>query len=279
MKKWSVDLPHITQRQKEIIQLIEKFRFLNRIQIQTLMNHKDYKRINVWLKDLVFKNYLQRIYEKKIPLNIKLAIYYIAPIGIRFLGGNKNLYREKYRSEEFRNRCLFIVDLYIDLLRKTKHLNALNFFHTKQDSFEYEEMIKPFPDLIVCLNKAPDNIIKLQDRKIKPARTKRKDSGKKDHTFLIEIIDDKTPRYYLRYRVKQYIEYFDSYRFKNSYLSVCLCLPNERTQKFMQRFIQQTLEETLFEPNLNFFLTLNSKLKGEGILGAIWTKPIKSNNP
>ena len=50
MKKWSYELPYISEKQKEILKLIHKFRFLNRIQIQTIMKHKDYKRINVWLK-------------------------------------------------------------------------------------------------------------------------------------------------------------------------------------------------------------------------------------
>lgn len=55
MKQWSYDLPHISPKQKEILKLIYKFRFLDRIQIQILMKHKDYKRINVWLKDLAKK--------------------------------------------------------------------------------------------------------------------------------------------------------------------------------------------------------------------------------
>ena len=45
-------IPYIAAKQQEIPKLIYKFRFLNRIQIQTLLNHKDKRRINSWLKDL-----------------------------------------------------------------------------------------------------------------------------------------------------------------------------------------------------------------------------------
>ena len=50
-------IPYITPKQQEIPKLIYKFRFLNRIQIQTLLNHKDKRRINSWLKDLSEKEY------------------------------------------------------------------------------------------------------------------------------------------------------------------------------------------------------------------------------
>ena len=38
-------LPKITTKQEEILALLYRYRFLNRIQIQTLMHHKDHKTI------------------------------------------------------------------------------------------------------------------------------------------------------------------------------------------------------------------------------------------
>ena len=67
-------LPTITNKQKEILLLLYRFRFLNRIQIQTLLNNKDYKNINLWLKDLTTKNYTGKIFERTPGIN-KPAIY------------------------------------------------------------------------------------------------------------------------------------------------------------------------------------------------------------
>lgn len=267
MKKWSYDLPHISNKQKEIIEIIYKFRFIDRVQIQTILNHKDHKRINVWLKDLVAKGYLFRIYERKIPFNIKPAIYYLAKVGVRHVG-NPNLYKEKYRSEKFRNRSLLIAKLYIDLVKKTKSLDALNFFRTKQDMWEHEEIIRPYPDVTFSLNKEPLDILKYlnKKKKIKP-----KQKEKKDKLFFLEIIEEGVPRYYLRYRIQKYIEHYDFDK-STPRPVILFSLPNELTKKYIFRFIKKTLDETLFEPDIRFSLTLTSQLQIEGILGVIWTK-------
>ncbi|HEU4965914.1 MAG TPA: hypothetical protein VFT53_00345, partial [Candidatus Saccharimonadales bacterium] len=55
-------LPDITAKQVAILELIYRFRFVNRIQIQALMHHRDYRRINAWLKDLREKQYVEWIY-------------------------------------------------------------------------------------------------------------------------------------------------------------------------------------------------------------------------
>lgn len=282
MKKWSIDLPHITQKQKEIMRLIYKFRFLDRIQIQTLMKHKDYKRINVWLKDLVEKDYLFRIYERKIPLNIKPAIYFAAPTGVRFIrmfGDDETshkLYREKERSEEFRNKCLLIANLYIDIFQKTEKLSALNFFNTKQDFSEYDEMLTPYPEVLISLNTSPSHIIKSLEKEKKSKteiHTKKVQTEKRqEYLFFLELFGEKAPRYYLRYRVQQYIEYFDRHQSTELYPRALFVLPNELTKNFLAKFIRKTLEETLFDPHLIFFLTTVNQIQNKGIIGEIWTK-------
>ncbi|MDA1317406.1 MAG: hypothetical protein O3B87_05310 [bacterium] len=67
-------LPTITNKQKEILHYLYRFRFLNRIQIQSLLNHKDPKNTNVWLKDLTTKNYTGKIFERTPGIN-KPALY------------------------------------------------------------------------------------------------------------------------------------------------------------------------------------------------------------
>lgn len=280
MKKWSYDLPHITEKQKEIMRLIHKFRFLDRIQIQTMMKHKDYKRINVWLKDLVEKDYLYRIYERKIPLNIKPAIYFLAPTGVRFtrdLGDwdtNHKLYREKERSEEFRNKCLLLANLYIDTINKTEPLNALNFLKTKQEFDEYDEMIEPYPDALISLKTSPAVVFDFLNKKIKLttalSKLRKHQKNKEDYVYYLELVGDKIPRFYLRYRIQQYIEYSDRKGPSNAHAIVLFVLPDELKQKFLLKFIKKKLEETLFEHHLTFATTTISQLQNNGMIAGIW---------
>lgn len=69
----------ITSKQIEILALLYRFRFLNRVQIQILLHHKDYRRINDWLKDLTEREYVGRVYSRKqVGINIP-AIHFRKP--------------------------------------------------------------------------------------------------------------------------------------------------------------------------------------------------------
>jgi hypothetical protein len=61
-------LPPITNRQQDILELIYLFRFLDRIQIQSFLGHKDKQNITMWLKDLRDKDYPDWIYSNAIPI-------------------------------------------------------------------------------------------------------------------------------------------------------------------------------------------------------------------
>jgi hypothetical protein len=80
-----MNLPKTTKKQQELLKLLCKYRFLNRIQIQALMKHKDCKTINLWLKDLREKQYAEWIYSTHFAEKTKPAIYYLSLNGIRHL--------------------------------------------------------------------------------------------------------------------------------------------------------------------------------------------------
>ncbi len=281
MKKWSYELPYISEKQKEILKLIHKFRFLNRIQIQTIMKHKDYKRINVWLKNLVENDYLYRIYDRKTPFNLQPAVYFLAPTGVRFVRYNidydtaHKFYREKERSEEFRSRCSVIANLYLDTLRKTEDLNALNFFKTKQELYEDDVIIEPYPDCAISLKTSPAIIDDYIKKKIKLTtainKLKKQVKDKEDYLYYLELIGEKTPRYYLRYRVQQYIEYSDYKGATAANTIILFVLPDKQMEKFLLKFIKQKVEETLFEHHLNFAVTTIDLLQSKGMIAGIWT--------
>ncbi len=78
-----MNLPKITERQRNIINLLYEHRFLNRIQIQALLNQKDYKNTNLWLKDLREKQYVEWIYSTHFAEKTKPAVYYLGINAIR----------------------------------------------------------------------------------------------------------------------------------------------------------------------------------------------------
>ena len=143
---------NITPKQIEILILIYRFRFLNRIQIQTLLNHKDYKRINAWLKDLTDKHYLKRNYKRTLLNKNKPAIYYLGTKSISLLKSFdvvnpkllSRIYREHLRSKKFIDHCMTIGNLYLWFKNRVKD-NQLHFF-AKTDLSLHDYLIQPIPD-------------------------------------------------------------------------------------------------------------------------------------
>src|SRR3989344_2703072 len=111
-------IPYITPKQKEIIKLHYQYRFINTKQIQSFLKHKDKKTINVWLKDLREKHYLEWSYSTKFGENTKPAIYHTGINGIRYLKTQSDyamdviqkLYRDHKREELFKQRCILIAE-------------------------------------------------------------------------------------------------------------------------------------------------------------------------
>lgn len=201
-------LPKLTNKQREIIHLLYKYRFLNRIQIQTLMGHKDYKTINVWLKDLRANNYVEWIYSTDFAERTKPAIYYLGLNGIRLLKTFerhdieelRKRYRESSRSQTYIDRCLLLADCCITLEQarvKGEATESWYFYETEADYMEESyyhfltdsELIHPN----LCLSK-------------------QKNEGGNEvtvHSYLLEVFDATLPRYRIKKRLSNYVEYLE----------------------------------------------------------------------
>lgn len=247
----------ITPKQLEILILIYRFRFLNRTQIQTLLNHKDAKRINTWLKDLTEKNTLGRIYSTKLKENTKPAIYYLATKSRKILleqhNTNKKIlnraYREKNASQKLISHCIFLADIYLLLKNEDTKNNQELSFYTKTDLADHKYL--PY--------NRPDGYISLKNKN----HTKR---------YFLELIDEGTPRFMLRKKISQYIEYFEEGTWKNRTLhdnpSLLFICPNQIIKDFLNKHIAQVLEEETSD--LQFFLSLKSAIQAEGITPSTW---------
>lgn len=239
-------LPNITDKQKEILFLLYRFRFLHRIQIQTLLHHKDHKTINIWLKDLTEKKYIIRIYDNKTQKNILPAKYYISTNGFAFLKSQstvdpyllKKLRQEKRRSEKFVEKSLLVADIYLKLLKQDDLKNKDFKFYTGQD-FPRNGMIrKVSPDFAYVF----------------------KTEGGLEH-FVGEIISEKTPRYVIKSRVQKFLDFFGEDEGKPT--NIIFISRDELALNLIRKYVYRIVRDD-GESNVNVYLTTNEQIKERG---------------
>ena len=252
--------PHkITNKQQEIILLLFKFRFLERTQIQKLLNNKSPGAINRLLKDLREKQYINSIYRSKYPDSLKPAIYYLANNGISYLKDPygydpsvlKYLYNEKLRTETFIDRCLLLTDICLGL--KNRETDKVKFkIYLTCDYDKLEER-----DLLRDINPASYLIQKRSNRK---------------KYYFLEILTD-IPTQWLRQRIKRYFKLYEGSEWevitKRDFPSILIICPNYRVQDYVRKYIKRLLT-TLDEPTLIIHLSTSQKVKEFGLTGDIW---------
>jgi len=218
------ELPKLTKKQQEILRLLYGFRFLNRIQVQAFLGHKDPKTINLWLRDLRAKGYIEWIYSTHFAEKTKPAIYYLSLNGVRFLrtltrktkdeDGNvtvlpayppeelRKRYKEPTRSQTFIDRCVLIADCCIALEREDVANEAegrkLRYYYQTEAAYLLERSYYHFildselihPHLIFCQDKY----------------------GKEEETiesYMLEVFDPTLPRYRMKKRLGDYVKFLD----------------------------------------------------------------------
>lgn len=229
----------ITNKQKEILLLLYRFRFLNRHHIQTLLHHTSPTTINNWLKDLTEKEYIRRIPKKSWTENNQPAKYYIAKNGIRYFKTQDKchkqylarLYREKDRSPGFIDQCLYIADVYVKLQEHTK---------TSSSSYQFTTQTDLTPGSIV--------------HEILPNFLIKKGTGKKLKFSAYELIKEGTPRFAIRSRIGRYIDYFQEEENAINIDITFIC--DKKLYKFVNSFVTRLLD---YDESINISLFVKSK--------------------
>jgi hypothetical protein len=254
-------LPSITPKQQAILKLIYKYRFLNRIQIQTLLKHKDKRRIISWLKDLREKQYVDWHYNSTdFIAKSQPGIYYLSLNGIRHLRSlnqypNEELrkrYKEPTRTQAFINHCLLIADSATALQAKSN------------DELKYGCVLPA--DYV-----DPDSKYHFLDE-IKPHLFFSKQQGENTTNYLLESFEPTLPRYQLRKRLKDYVEYLSSGDWDDTFgpqpivLFVC---PSTAGLLYVKRQVRKLLEDEDIE-NVSIRVTIIEKLKAESVVSRIW---------
>jgi hypothetical protein len=275
-------LSKITTKQQDIVKLLYKHRFLNRIQIQTLMGHKDYKTINVWLKDLRENHYLEWIYDANDFANkTKPAIYHIGLNGIRYLKTLdwhsieelRKRYRESTRSQTFIDRCLLLADCCITLEQarnEAEFPQTWYFYETEVDYLDGSyyhfladsELIRPH----LCFSK------------------EKYEGGGGDiqttASYLLEVFDCTMPRYRIKKRLSNYVQYLEEGEWEDetednnppTILLVCptitdLIYAKRRTRGLIANIWEYDDEE---RKNIHIRFATADKLKEHGVIAKIW---------
>ena len=191
-------LPTPTTKQTQILKLLYNYRYLTRPQLQTLLKHKDKRRIISWLKDLRDKQYIDWKYNaddfiaKTIPAN-----YYLVPSGIRHLRATgdyrdaelRKRYKDKDGTDAFIAHCLLIVDCCLALQAKS------------DESRQYTWLL---PSDYPADGRHTNQIEFL--RELKPHLFFTKHEGRTTSHYVVEDIAATLPRYQLRKRLSQYID-------------------------------------------------------------------------
>ena len=260
-------IPYITPTQQKIPKQIYRFRFLNRLQIQKLLNHKYHKRIIDWLNDLVEKEYLEKVpkdntFEDK----TKLTIYRIGINGIRFLKTQddlpdeiiKKLYKDKDRSETFILACQFLADIYLDL--KSQRKNNVSYEIITSSDF--------------INTKAPFNFLTELNPSIIYKEIKKHNKRTTSRYFLLEMFETTLPRYSIRKRIRTYLEFYFSNQWEDNmdkpFPTTRFICPTKTDLLYIKRYTKKLLEENQNPKDLHIQLATTEKIQKQGFTATPW---------
>ncbi len=256
-------IPYITPKQQQIPKLIYKFRILNRLQIQKILNHKDKRRINSWLKDLIVKEYLEKVpKDNSFEQRTKLTIYRIGINGIRFLKTQddcfpeiiKKLYKDKNRSDDFINQCILLADSYISLQNKTEVIMGSDFVNV-DSPFHFLTDLNP-------------NLVYKEVEKNKKGTTEK--------YYLLEAFELTLPRYSIRKRIRTYLEFYYSNQWEDNidkyFPTLKFICPTKTDLIYAKRITKKLLEENQNPNDLYIQFVTMEEIKKSGVIKATWEK-------
>ena len=279
-------LPKITKKQQEIVELLYRYRFLNRIQIQSFLGHADKRRIIAWLKDLREKDYVQWIYSTEFTEKSKPAIYYVSINGVRYLKTHqreddtalypleelRKRYKDNQRSRTFIDRSILVADCGI----------ALKAANNRQEKDATTKVKVRYGYLTEADYIHPDhNYHFLAELEIlRPHLYIQKQKGRITTSYWLEIFNATLPRYRLRSHLKAYVKYLDDGEREQATGAdnppvILLALSNLYDLIYAKRSVRKLLLDTYYEAeaipkNVHIRFTTAEQLKLNDITAEVW---------
>jgi hypothetical protein len=266
-------LPKITNKQKQILQLLYRHRFLNRIQIQALLQHQDKSRSSKWLKDLKEKGYIAWIYDRDDFINkTKPATYYLALNGIRYLRELavypseelRKRYKESTRQKDFISRCLLLADCCIDW--EAKSVGNSSYAYKL-----YTDYINPESGHYFLEALRPNACVVKQDK------TR---NGTLTTNYLLEIFDSTTPRHRVKKRIKEYVQLlveaiWEDETQEQGPPTILLAFPTKAELTYAKRRTNKELEDIYSDDipkDVKIRFATTEQIREHGVTARIWEK-------
>jgi len=272
-------LPKITKKQFFILSLIYQFRFLDRIQIQILMSHKNHRRIHAWLNDLVAKRAIGRIYSNKMPDNTKPAVYYLSTFGRKLLQkaqeekdeqkrrtgvdtsewkitftqkGLRSSYRDSGKTPLFRLQCLALVDCYTSVKQYMKQKGYGWAYYSRFECSEYDFLEELLPDSFVSVTT--------------------KNGRKKE--YVLYFVTHRLPRRMIRFKLHHMGNFFaeDNWH-EDPPPKIYIICSNIPIRNYSKKIIESKLEYHNFPDDVFCNLTTLPEFITSGFDEKIWKQP------
>ncbi len=258
--------PPITPKQTQLLIHLARFRFLDRIQLQHLLNHQSPTRIKDWLKDLTEHDYIGRIYSTNFGENTKPAIYYLKLKGIQQLRTEhhfpgtylRTLYRDAERSDAFKHHCSNVAQIYLELQERNRHGHTEEFplyvaLTTPELLSSPLSFLSPLhPDLVV----------------------QKKLSSAEDQYFLLTILEPTMPHTAIRNKLKSVITFYFSgaweERMDTLYPLTLLVCPTKPFLIITKRLAKNLLKRNQEPEEVRFRFAQAEHVTKLGITGIIW---------
>ncbi len=226
----------LTQRHTDILLLLYRFRYLTRPQIQTLLHYKNHRQTIELLNKLTAHDHVRKYYDQKSA--IVPAMYSLGKSSravLKKLGKPsselKRIRWEKNYTPTFRDRCVTVAQIYLDLMQQTG--GALRFW-TKADLNGVENLIAPAPDAYFIV--------------------------KAKRYFLDALIT--APSKALCNRVRKYADYYTDGEWREEedtiFPKVIILCSNPRSAKSLSYYIKKELSD---EPDLHFVVSSDRTLE------------------
>ncbi len=260
----------ITTKQQEILTLIYKYKFLNRIQIQSFLKHKDHRRINSWLKDLTEKQYIKRIWSNGYFERTRPSIYYLTPNSLPYLS-KRYFITPKYfpkitveaeagPSEHYISDSLLLAELSLTFLNENKETVACT-------AVTRTELTEPYSEYSF-----------LTEAKIKPALLFMKRTNTKSMTkyYFLEIIEKYSSPILVQSKIKKYLNLSVSNDWEDNiggkFPTLLFVCPSLYLLIYAKRYVRRIRAEEYDDSKITFQFALLESIKSNGLTGDIWEK-------
>lgn len=229
-----MDRPKLPQAQLHILHYLYRFRFLTSLQLQKLLNHSNIRLTNYHLKNLITQNYIGKHYSRSLGLANQPAVYYLSSGSIKLLSDKidfdkralKRIYREKIRSQQFIAHASFLANYFLYLRDESENSGHAFHFFTKTDLLAHPYLIHPLPNAYFA----------------------RVDKANNSKRYLVEVVEDSSPRFALRKRIEQYCDYIDDGKFSEAtghdFPTLLFICPGYASLIYLKKHIGRIYEET-----------------------------------